>query len=558
MIRFRGWADNIKRESLGTRSIREAFLILVVSAAAVYLVLWVEALPGGPSLCLYDQDDSKAFPYPYDRHHWFKYVTNEAARSPPTLCVKALKTNGAATKTATLMRIYERKFVLAEDLLYAGRRQLGNLARLRAALQKLLDGQPITVVTLGGSIMAGGDIYFPRKASDSFVGQLFTWLAKTFPHAQHKFHNGCLPATGSTFISICLDEHVVHKDVDLILLEFDINDASPDGKWPNQAYMDNRWRRGLEVLFRRLLKYPNSPALLYFHMWMPGFQHNSFWNTTIEDETEILVAYYQLQSLSFRNAIFRPFQANKPGFQDLDISCSYVHPTYLGHRYMADIIIAFLQDELARLLVEPVLPQEAAAAAEELPPPMLPGNHEHSSICLEERNLRSAVVRSKGWSWEDEPTSYGAHRYGFISRHPGAIIVFKVDTRNPHAGAEQRNWPWPVPEGVTVAVGIVKSYAHMGKGMIRCSRGCTCMNGSVSFDATWPYRISVRKWVYVGVSESKTCFIQVTNVPETSSGGHKLKINALAVLPFNAAEGYAFSLSVWKPHEQDLPLNYDV
>jgi hypothetical protein len=90
-------------------------------------------------------------------------------------------------------------------------------------------GQPITVVTLGGSIMAGGDIYFPRKTSDSFVGQLFTWLAETFPHAQHKFHNGCLPATGSTFISICLDEHVVHKDVDLILLEFDINDASPDG-----------------------------------------------------------------------------------------------------------------------------------------------------------------------------------------------------------------------------------------------------------------------------------------------------------------------------------------
>lgn len=64
-------------------------------------------------------------------------------------------------------------------------------------------------------------------------------------------------------------------------------------------------------------------------------------------------------------------------------------------RYMADIIIAFLQDELARLLVDPVSPQEIAATTEELPPPMLPGNYEHSSICLEEQNLRSAVVRSK-------------------------------------------------------------------------------------------------------------------------------------------------------------------
>jgi hypothetical protein len=101
MIRFRGGANNIKRGSFGNRSIREAFWILLVSAVAVYLIVWVEALPGGPSLCLYDQDDSKAFPYPYDRHHWYKYVTNEAARSPPTLCVKALKANGAATKVGS-------------------------------------------------------------------------------------------------------------------------------------------------------------------------------------------------------------------------------------------------------------------------------------------------------------------------------------------------------------------------------------------------------------------------------------------------------------------------
>lgn len=37
------------------------------------------------------------------------------------------------------------------------------------------------------------------------------------------------------------------------------------------------------------------------------------------------------------------------------------------------------------------------------------------------------------------------------------------------------------------------------------------MNGSHVFDAAWPYNISVRKWIYVGVSESKSCYIQVSN-----------------------------------------------
>jgi hypothetical protein len=50
--------------------------------------------------------------------------------------------------------------------------------------------------------------------------------------------------------------------------------------------------------------------------------------------------------------------------------------------------------------------------------------------------------------------------------------------------------------------------------------------------------------------------MQVTNRPGTSSGSHKLKINALAVLPFDAREGYAFAKDVWKPDEEEPPPNY--
>lgn len=50
---------------------------------------------------------------------------------------------------------------------------------------------------------------------------------------------------------------------------------------------------------------------------------------------------------------------------------------------------------------------------------------------------------------------------------------------------------------------------------------------------------------------------QVINLPDSSSGGHKLKINALAVLPFNAMEGFAFSIYVWKQDDEEPPPNYD-
>ncbi len=43
-----------------------------------------------------------------------------------------------------LDRIYERKFILGEDVLEAARGFMGNLARLRIALQKLLDGMNIS------------------------------------------------------------------------------------------------------------------------------------------------------------------------------------------------------------------------------------------------------------------------------------------------------------------------------------------------------------------------------------------------------------------------------
>lgn len=64
-------------------------------------------------------------------------------------------------------------------------------------------------------------------------------------------------------------------------------------------------------------------------------------------------------------------------------------------RYMADAVIAFLQDEMARLLADPVSQQELASTVRPLQPPMLPNNSEYLSGCLNGTSLSAAVVSNK-------------------------------------------------------------------------------------------------------------------------------------------------------------------
>jgi hypothetical protein len=96
-----------------------------------------------------------------------------------------------------------------------------------------------------------------------------------------------------------------------------------------------RYRRGMETLMRQVLQLPHHPAVMYLHVWMPGHNNRTFWSSTIEDEVEVLVKYYNLQSISLRNALYDGFKAGRVGFREGDVACNDVHPNYLYHRWVA-------------------------------------------------------------------------------------------------------------------------------------------------------------------------------------------------------------------------------
>ena len=61
-------------------------------------------------------------------------------------------------------------------------------------------------------------------------------------------------------------------------------------------------------------------------------------------------------------------------------------------RYMADLVIGFLQTQLAAAVLFPPTPADAARAALPLPEPMLPGNVETRGLaCLHDDALRAAA-----------------------------------------------------------------------------------------------------------------------------------------------------------------------
>lgn len=81
---------------------------------------------------------------------------------------------------------------------------------------------------------------------------------------------------------------------------------------------------------------------------------------------------------------------------------------------------------------------------------------------------------------------------------------------------------------VLLALGLLKSYAHMGSLSITCVSGCTC-KGIPQQSLTHGSHTSEYRFTYFPVSQHKVCRVRVTSLPETQSGEHKVKFDTLMI-----------------------------
>eukprot|EP00775_Hariotina_reticulata_P005681 gene5681-5919_t len=110
---------------------------------------------------------------------------------------------------------------LQRSLVYVGPNH-----RLRRVIRGLQQGRTVKVGVIGGSISHGA------KASKigetdwfSLVGQ---FLRSSYPQAKVDLRNGCLPATPSALMDMCLEQSI-DQDVDLLFIEYVANDGANSG-----------------------------------------------------------------------------------------------------------------------------------------------------------------------------------------------------------------------------------------------------------------------------------------------------------------------------------------
>ena len=198
---------------------------------------------------------------------------------------------------------------------------LGTTSRLKRVVIKLFKGETVKLGAVGGSITWGFGI---KKGHDEYLAQLAAWMQKAFPKASVSARNGGTPATTSAFMNLCY-QNKVDADVDLLLVEYSINDHHTDNQeWQRQ----DETVQHFEQMLRKLLVNDQGkgavgdPALVIVHSWRPCIagtpstsnEVSSYIASKTEQEYDVLLQYYSLPWVSLRNAVYHAAQRNMPGF----------------------------------------------------------------------------------------------------------------------------------------------------------------------------------------------------------------------------------------------------
>ena len=194
----------------------------------------------------------------------------------------------------------------------------GTNGRLEKVLDKIQNGEPVSVVALGGSVTEGaGAVNFSYSYGEQFIFA----LQETYPHSQIHYYNSGLGGTPSTLGLMRYERDVtgvVGDNPDLVIIEFAVNDYQE----PTQA-------RAYESLVRTILEKENAPAvILLFSVF------ESKWN--LQNEYIPIGNHYGLPMVSIKDAIATAYAGNhltaKEFFADI------YHPTNYGHEIMANCL----------------------------------------------------------------------------------------------------------------------------------------------------------------------------------------------------------------------------
>ena len=211
-------------------------------------------------------------------------------------------------------------------------------ARLQSVMQRLKQGQPITLATIGGSITTGYAADPPRERG--WAAQTATRLGR---HGPITFINAGCSGTDSAAAAQRVKAHVLDASPDLVIVEFGVND-----EWLDPAVR----ARSYEGLLRQLLSAPKPPAVVTLQLTQRGNQPRH----AVEPQRE-LAAHYGVTSIDFGAWMQRRVDAGQVRWEAL--YDEPVHPNQRGHDAIAEAVVETLEGSTQ----EPATPAPAALPA---------------------------------------------------------------------------------------------------------------------------------------------------------------------------------------------------
>ena len=276
----------------------------------------------------------------------------------------------------------------------------------------------------------------------------------------------------------------------------------------------------------------DDPAMVVVHSWKPCLANaesgvSQFYASKTEQEYDVLLQYYSLPWVSLRNAIYHAAQRNLSGFTREEVFApDCTHPNVLGHKYIADLLVYLVQQTVVQLAATGFDEADVVEATLPLPPIMVPYNKDSANIlCLTWEELNNThyvdtAASSKSWTYTcDVPK-----KCGWITRTAGDSLLLRVSTTLPRTKVEAT----AKDSRVSVHLGLLFSYEHMGMVEASCLSGCSCSRTSVNTHNAGS-RTSQVQFLSLSVTQHPDCRVQLLCLKGSTSGEHKLKLANIIV-----------------------------
>lgn len=271
----------------------------------------------------------------------------------------------------------------------------GNLYRLKKVINRAKNGESLVLGFLGGSITQGSLATKPELCYAALVAD---WWEKRFPQASFTYVNAGVGGTTSHFGLARVEEDLLSKKPDFVVIEFSVNDDA-----------NEHFKETYECLIRRILKEDDSPAILLLH--------NMFYNDgkSAQKEHAQVGTYYELPCISILDSVYP--QILNGTIERREITPDDLHPNDAGHQLLCNMVTYFLE----KVTCESNQEEEAVIG---LKPPI---THNHYAVTKRYQNY-NCQPEVDGFLADSEPKTavYDNFKRGWYARQEGARLVFHV------------------------------------------------------------------------------------------------------------------------------------